>query len=738
MPGGRIDAFGAGASRIGAILVINLDRQPRRMARTVRELARFQDHERRRLTDLVRRLPAVDARDGIAVAATADVDPRYVLDHQLHVQPDARLEACFGRDEAVTMTRQEIAVARSHVEAWKAVATGSKEHVLILEDDVWFRPGAAASIERAWCEALTRGNGGGPAMLYLSYEDAGGTCERAEVSGVLFRPVRGLWFLCSYVLSRDGAQALLRAMPVVGPVDMWINRQFDRLRPLAVMTPAILQRPDAGSDNSYSVLPFLARAGIVDADALPAPVRSGGVRIIAWTSGGAREPLAMAFSMLGLRVLAFDATAPAVADADVAALFNTFDVLVDPPFPPHALPDGVDELATGLILEPIRADGIVASDHPKHTWTVLPGDEPGDQWWPPLCSQVGMKTPVHVFPSGAPSDWRLFRDGRRTCGSSTEPIRAARPMAMDDTPWAIETAGGWPSPICDPEPLKEVGAVQMRCPLTEPAIEMPAMLGTFPGNLATFESDAIDYGPDGATITLSSSEMGHRPFRSGALSSAHRFLHGRFEIEMRAAQGVGLVTGFFLHRSAPRQEIDIEITGNEPRRMLLNVYFNPGDEGTELDYGYRGSPCAIDLGFDASADYHRYAIEWLPDRIRWFVDDVLMHDRGGWDPTPIPHLPMTLHANLWSPRSVELAGGADVRLPLTRASFRNVKVDVMTQASGGARLGWAMDLPLGGRALVAQQPEARQAFGVSSPYLTNGAARTNLCGSFVLPASRAT
>lgn len=684
LPGGRIDAFGAGSCRIGAILVINLDRQPRRLARTMRELARFQDREGRRLTDLVTRLPAVDARDGKAVAATADVDPRYILDHQLLVQPDARLEACFGRNEAVTMTRQEIAVARSHVEAWKAVAIGSEDHVLILEDDVWFRRGAAASIERAWCDASTKRNGGGPAMLYLAYEDAGGTCERADVRGTLFRPVRGLWFLCGYVLSRGGAQALLRAMPVVGPVDMWINRQFDWLRPLAITTPAILQRPDAGSDNSYSVLPFLARAGIVEAEARPPPARYGRARIVAWTGRGPREPLAMALSMLGLRVLAFDATAPAVADAEVATLFDTFDVLVDPPFPPDALPDGVAELVTGLVLEPIRADGVAASNCSKHPWTILPGGGPGDDWWPPLCSLAGIKAPVQAFPSGAPSDWRLFRDGRRTCGPSTETTRAARPMAMDDTPWAIETADGWPPSVCDLVFPREAKAVEMRCPLTEPSIEMPAMLGTFPGNLATFGPDTIDHGPAGATITLSASGRADRPFRSGALSSAHHFLHGRFEIEMRAARGSGLVTGFFLHRSAPRQEIDIEITGNEPCRMLLNVYFNPGNEGTELDYGYRGSPCAIDLGFDASADFHRYTIEWLPDRIRWFVDDILVHDRGSWDPTPVPHLPMKLHANLWSPRSVELAGAAGARLPLTTASFRNVKVDAMSPASSGA------------------------------------------------------
>jgi GR25 family glycosyltransferase involved in LPS biosynthesis len=679
---GRIHAFGADSSRIAAILVINLDRQPRRMARTSRELARFKDTRGFRLTDLVTRLSAVDARDGRAVAATADVDPHYVLDHQLHVQPDAKLEACFGRNEAVRMTRQEIAVAQSHVEAWKAVATGSDEHVLILEDDVWFRRGAAASITRAWCEALIRGNGTGPAMLYLSFEDAGGTCERADVHGTLFRPVRGLWFLCGYVLSRAGARALLRSMPVVGPVDMWVNRQFDMLRPLAVTTPAILQRPDAGSDNSYSVLPFLARAGVIDAEVIPAPTRSGRVRIVVWTDRGRREPLPMALSMLGLRVLAFDASAPAVDDAEAAALFDTFDVLVDPPFPPHAIPDGVAERVTGLILEGIRAKRVVASGRPKCPWTILPGDGPSDDWWLPLCSLTGTKPPTQAFPSGAPSDWRLFRNARRAAGSLTETFRAARPMAMDDTPWAIETADGWSVPLCEPASSRKDETVEMSCSLTEPTIKMPPMLGTFPGNLATFGSDPIHHGPDGATITLSASGMGDRPFRSGALSSAHRFLHGRFEIEMRAARGSGMVTGFFLHRSAPRQEIDVEITGNEPRRMLLNVYFNPGDEGSELDYGYRGSPCAIELGFDATSNFHRYAIEWLPDRIRWFVDEDLVHERGSWNPTPIPHLPMTLHANLWSPRSVELAGVAGIRLPLTTASFRNVVVTAMPGLGG--------------------------------------------------------
>ena len=74
VPGTRIRAFGGGSNQIGAIMVINLDRQPRRWRRVTRELGRFRTAEGVRLTSITRRLVAVDARDGRAVASTADVD----------------------------------------------------------------------------------------------------------------------------------------------------------------------------------------------------------------------------------------------------------------------------------------------------------------------------------------------------------------------------------------------------------------------------------------------------------------------------------------------------------------------------------------------------------------------------------------------------------------------------------------------------------------------------------------
>jgi hypothetical protein len=99
---------------------------------------------------------------------------------------------------------------------------------------------------------------------------------------------------------------------------------------------------------------------------------------------------------------------------------------------------------------------------------------------------------------------------------------------------------------------------------------------------------------------------------------------------------------------------------------LVNVYFNPGDEGAPMDLGYRGTPTLIDLGFDAAAQPHLFTIEWTPDAIRWFVDGRLAHERVEWNPTPIPRLPMRLHLNTWPTRSRELAGRlARRQLPAT-------------------------------------------------------------------------
>jgi len=678
IPGGRIAAFGPGRDKIGSILVVNLDRQARRWQGVLRELDRFRSSDGAPLVSMARRLSAVDARDGRAVAATADVDPMYCIGDQLYVQPDARLEECFGVDEPIRMTRQEVAVARSHVEAWKAVATGSDDHVLVLEDDVWFARGAAAAIDRGWRAAFQRCRAkGGPRLLYLSYEDAGGTAERLDPCDALFRPARGLWFLSGYVLSREGAATLLRAMPVVGPVDMWINYHFEELGALALSWPVILQRPDGGSDNCYSVLPYLARAGIVDANSGPIPPdRTGTGLVLAWTAGGNRERLAMALSMLGLRVRAFDGDEEAIRAEGLARLFDTFDALVDAPLAPDALSAAIARTDTKFLVEARAAlrSGIKLGLVPPWRTAVLSDDIPATGLWEPLCALLSLAEPAQSFPVGAPRSLRLFRYDRPD--AARRPTAAIRRKAcpMDDSPWVLPPRSDWQSSPPTGQPVPLAGKCLVHAAMTTATPLFPGLVETFPGNLASFAQEGLVYDDAGARLVVSKTATGNRPYRSGAFASGRSFEHGRFEAEIRAASGSGLVTGFFLHRDAPRQEIDVELAGNDPRRMLVNVYFNPGDDGAALEFGYRGSPCRIDLGFDTTLDFHLYAIDWRPSRISWSVDGRIVHERVSWDPTPIPHLPMRLHANLWIPRSDELAGRVeDHALPAT-AIFKNVSV----------------------------------------------------------------
>ncbi|MGH8873531.1 MAG: family 16 glycosylhydrolase [Acidimicrobiia bacterium] len=678
VPGARIRAFGGGAGQIGAVTVINLDRQPWRWTLVTRELGRFRTSDGIPLTAITQRLAAVDARDGRSAAATADVDVMYRVGDQLHVQPDARLAECFSEDEPVRMTPQEVAVARSHVEAWKSVATGTNEYVLVLEDDVWFTPGAPAAIDRGWPTASGRCAGdGGPKLLYLSYSDADGTAIREDDRDGVFRPVRGLWFLSGYVLSVEGAADLLRAMPVVGPVDLWMNFRLAELGALALSSPAIAQRRDLRSDNVYSMLPYLARAGIVDAAHGAKPPHVSHSRpVLAWTAGAEQEWLAMALSMLGQRVRAFDGDEPPMHEQDLMDVFDAFDAVVDAPLVPAAAAAiAADERFVIFLEAGARTPAGLerAQLSASRSAIVAPnGFECGS--WEVLCDLLGLVRPVDGFPVGAPRSSRLFRDDRptRRVASAARSRRDSR--SMDDSPWILPLTSGWQPALHTSPPAPVAGQLIVEARMTEPSTEFRGLVETFPGNLASFAHENLEHSDEGARLTIEVVAGGLRPYRSGAFASVRSFGHGRFEVEMRAALGSGLVTGFFLHRDTPLQEIDIEFPGSDPRRMLANVYFNPGDDGTAMSFGYRGSPCWIDLGFDASADFHRYAIDWRPGRVAWLVDGHVVHERVGWDPTPIPHLAMRVHANLWAPRSEELAGRVDERrLPVT-AAFRGVSV----------------------------------------------------------------
>ena len=293
-------------SGIGPIFVINLDRQPGRWTDVLRELACILDAAGKPLSERVVRYAACDAQiDADQLLDDGDVEPFYTLGDQLFVEPQPNaLPDAFDLTRPIRMSRAEVAVARSHIGVWKAIAQSKATQALVLEDDVCIKRSFGRTIDQAWgeMEEADRSNPGFD-VFYVSYKEARYGAPKELVSRNVFRPERGLWHLSGYVLSKKGAQALLGLLPSRGPIDLWINHKFREIDVRALRRSVINQRVDIPSKNTYSILPALTRIGVLhDCDTALFHQRPIHFPVFAFGApGSGLSSLAVALSMLGYR-----------------------------------------------------------------------------------------------------------------------------------------------------------------------------------------------------------------------------------------------------------------------------------------------------------------------------------------------------------------------------------------------------------------------------------------------------
>ncbi|WP_170217151.1 family 16 glycosylhydrolase [Variovorax gossypii] len=678
-------AFAAESGQIADIYVINLDRQPERLAAVMHELHRIVDAAGQPLSQRLIRHAACDARAAPAgMLKSPDIDPYYTLADQLFVEPQPHmLPASFDLNRPIRMSDAEIAVAQSHIDVWRKIASSDAPYGLVLEDDVWFERGFGRLVDVAWRE-MQAADQADPSfdVLYLSYKEVRHGAPKTPLSPNVFRPERGLWYLSGCVLSKRGAQRLLSLLPCRGPVDLWINQQFHLMDVRAVRRSVIAQRLDLQSTNSYSILPALTQIGILN-DTTPGtfhqrPTESPVFAFGAQNSG--LSSLAMALSMLGYRCCSDLDDLP---HSELDRLLNgrrgrIFDAYVNvASLAPHlarlrerypgarfiVLGELNQQAARTSELLTVIGKGVLHLDE-------LAGD------WPALCEYLRLAPPIARYPS-IPD--RGYRTHRRTAINSTAPAKRLR---HDVSPWVAPERREWRGIDTEPVELPAQSAIVLTR-FDDDLVDLSTSRwvlrdDTFPGNLALFRPANVRAGPAGGVeLRVEQAPLGVRNLSAAAVSSRDRFLFGRFEVTLQATDVPGLVTGFFLHRDSPRQEIDVEITGDRPDRMLANVFYNPGSDGAKFDYGYRGTPICIDLGFDASKALHTYTIDWEPNEIRWLVDGQIVHRRVLWDPTPIPDLPMTLHVNTWPTRSRELAGQLVLGILPATARVRRISVNAI-------------------------------------------------------------
>ena len=116
---------------------------------------------------------------------------------------------------------------------------------------------------------------------------------------------------------------------------------------------------------------------------------------------------------------------------------------------------------------------------------------------------------------------------------------------------------------------------------------------------------------------------------SGALKTDESYLYGRFEVNMKSAEGDGIVSSFFTYNTNWNNnlgnlnwnEIDIEMTGNRNNSVQFTTH-HPGNPNS-WSIGE-----IIEVDYNPHIEFHNYAFEWTPENIKWFIDGEVVYQQN--------------------------------------------------------------------------------------------------------------
>ncbi|UPZ14981.1 family 16 glycosylhydrolase [Flavobacterium humidisoli] len=132
------------------------------------------------------------------------------------------------------------------------------------------------------------------------------------------------------------------------------------------------------------------------------------------------------------------------------------------------------------------------------------------------------------------------------------------------------------------------------------------------------------------------SQFPDQPYASSKLTTEGKYAlkYGRVEARMKLSNGQGAWPAFWM----------LPVNGNWPYTGEIDImeakHRNPQSVDGTIHYdgnGYHFTGRSYSSPTDLSSDFHVYAVEWGPNFIKWFVDDVLFHTatpnttvNGGW------------------------------------------------------------------------------------------------------------
>ena len=193
-------------------------------------------------------------------------------------------------------------------------------------------------------------------------------------------------------------------------------------------------------------------------------------------------------------------------------------------------------------------------------------------------------------------------------------------------------------------------------------------------------------------------------FYGAELTGKEQFKYGRFEARMKMAATSGSVSSMFLNYDLswkkdiePWNEIDIEILGKAPNSWQSNILTREADPSIS---GLTSSEQIHEFGFDATNEFHLYAIIWTPDYVAWEIDSVevrrvatgeLVGSHADADQVKFLTEQQSLRFNLWASKSAGWTGKwAPENLPIEQ-HIDYVRVYSYNEGTKDFTLSWQDD-----------------------------------------------
>jgi beta-glucanase (GH16 family) len=187
-------------------------------------------------------------------------------------------------------------------------------------------------------------------------------------------------------------------------------------------------------------------------------------------------------------------------------------------------------------------------------------------------------------------------------------------------------------------------------------------------NLALFSAQAASVADGQLTLTLLPAPSGTvddqglaKTFLGAEVRSRDTLSYGRVRARVRFAKGSAVVSSLVtIYTPWPADdwnELDIECLGKNPSATQFNAQVYTGAPTTppvSVSVSPTQDLISEELGFDASADFHVYTIEWTKSGARFYVDDELRHT---WTKNIAKmKLPQNVLLTLWASSSTGWAG----------------------------------------------------------------------------------